>query len=529
MAVSRPPTLAVGTLVLERYSVVSVVGQGGLGTVYQVRDDRFGHSNIYALKETFDLSDGAREQFEREARWLERLDHPNIPRVRHYFEWSGRLYLVMDFVSGENLEHKLLHNGQRPLPEAEVIRWLVPISDALAYLHGQVPPIIHRDVKPANIIVTAGGHPALVDLGIAKEHLPGMPNITATFIRKAGTEGYAPPEQYTSNGTTGPWSDIYSLGATMYHLLTGHVPSSAIERAALDGQLIAPRALNPAISPAAEAVIVRALAIRPGDRFPSMRDMHQALAAAARTQAVSSQASPTCPRCGRAMLTPAKLCAVCAAEEELQAARSSHGQMPVPLQAPRSQPIRRAIRRPGDTGAAIATPPPARAVSSASFPRSGASSFPGVARPRPQPTRRRLVVPWQAIAVLAAALLLSIGILLGAHIISLGTMDESTPQATLSGYMAALQNQDYHRAYAYLSTQMTSTETYDAFAQAQQNTNSTLGTIQSFHIASIATVGPGSDQVTVTIDRSGSSIPETITFAVSQQGGDWLIDDAPSS
>ncbi|MBA3825095.1 MAG: protein kinase [Ktedonobacterales bacterium] len=276
MAINRPPTLSVGTHLIDRYNIVAVVGQGGLGTVYQIRDIRVPNT-FFALKETFDLSEGARKQFEAEARWLAQLAHPNIPHTRDYFEWNDRLYLVMDFISGENLEYKLIRNSHRPLGELDVVRWIQPICDALAYLHAQTPPIIHRDVKPANIIVTPNGRPALVDLGIAKEWLGEGDNRTDTFIRKAGTEGYAPPEQYAGKGTTGPHSDIYSLGATMYHLLTGQVPTSAVERAALDHPLIAPRKLNPRLSPQVEAVIVRALAIRPGDRYANMRDMSGAL------------------------------------------------------------------------------------------------------------------------------------------------------------------------------------------------------------------------------------------------------------
>ncbi len=276
MAVNRPPTLQKNTRVLERYVVLSVIGYGGLGTVYLVQDDSVSQRPRLALKETFDLSEGARKQFEQEALWMERLDHPNIPRVRHYFPWHDRLYLVMEYVAGENLEHKLMRNQQRPLAETDVLRWTYPICNALAYLHSQQPPIVHRDVKPANIIVTPEGRSALVDLGIAKE-LNDMATMTATFIRKAGTEGYAPPEQYAGRGTTGPHSDIYSLGATLYHLLTGHLPVSAVERATLDNQLTAPRRLNPVLSPKIETIILRALAIRPSDRFATMREMETAI------------------------------------------------------------------------------------------------------------------------------------------------------------------------------------------------------------------------------------------------------------
>jgi eukaryotic-like serine/threonine-protein kinase len=292
MAVNRPPTLQNGTRVIDRYTVLSVIGYGGLGTVYLVQDDSIPQHPRLALKETFDLSEGAKRQFEQEALWMERLDHPNIPRVRHYFPWHDRLYLVMDYVAGENLEHKLMRNQQRPLAETDVLRWTYPICDALAYLHSQQPPIVHRDVKPANIIVTPQGRSALVDLGIAKE-LNDIATMTATFIRKAGTEGYAPPEQYAGRGTTGPHSDIYSLGATLYHLLTGQLPISAVERATLDNQLTAPRRLNPVLSPQIEAIMLRALAIRPSDRFASMRDMEAAIGEALQRASTPPFTGPT--------------------------------------------------------------------------------------------------------------------------------------------------------------------------------------------------------------------------------------------
>src|SRR5690242_21736062 len=123
-------SLPIGTTVHERYEVVSIVGRGGLGTVYCVRDIIFGKQNIYALKEMADQSRSARRQFEHEAQWLQALDHNHIPKVREYFEWRSRLYLVMDFVDGENFEQKLYNQGGRPLPEEQVIAWILPICDA---------------------------------------------------------------------------------------------------------------------------------------------------------------------------------------------------------------------------------------------------------------------------------------------------------------------------------------------------------------------------------------------------------------
>lgn len=563
MAINRPPSLGVGAKVNDRYTVLNVVGQGGLGTVYQVRDELFGSSNTYALKETFDLSEGAREQFEREARWLERLDHPNIPRVRQYFQGHDRLYLVMDFISGENLEHKLLRGKSRPLAEAEVLRWTQPICDALAYLHSQKPPIIHRDVKPANIIVTANGHPALVDLGIAKEHMPGMPNMTATFIRKSGTEGYAPPEQYASNGTTGPWSDIYSMGATMYHLLTGQVPASAVERAALDNQLIAPRKLNPQLTVATEAIIMRALAIRPADRFASMREMWAALGDALKkapvdlpAEAVSATTSkPLCSRCGRPMAGPAPVCAACAAEIAMRSGpfggsnatgptmRRSVAPLPAPTPTPQSmavsgiQPLSGLADKGGRRlGRAIDRPRFQQQQPADSLPRTttstNLSSQPRPAMHQRVATRTSLMddelaprrVPWRLISGLLAVVLVAGGIVLGTHIFSFGAPDESSPRVTVNGYFTALKAHDFQRAYLYLSPKGTTTQSLDQFTNTQESDLHDLGDITTFQVQQISDEGANTQQVTVQVTRAGRDVSAQYSVTVEAINGNWQID-----
>src|SRR5262249_28704207 len=162
----------------------------------------------------------------------------------------------------------------------------------------RLPPILHRDLKPANIIVTPAGHPVLVDLGIAKEHLPGA-NLTATFVRKAGTEGYAPPEQYTTAGQTGPCSDVYGIGATLYHLLTGCAPPTAGDRVALDVGLIHPRDLNPTLAQQVDAAVCTALALRPVDCDRSVFDFARAL------QGVTIGASSAAPPAARSAPSPA--------------------------------------------------------------------------------------------------------------------------------------------------------------------------------------------------------------------------------
>ncbi len=566
MNINQPVSLQVGTKVNERYVVTAVVGRGGLGTVYRVLDEWQNPMRTYALKETIDLSDGAREQFMREARWLQQLDHPNIPRVLHHFQWHDRLYLVMDFVSGENLEQKLIRNEDRPLYEQEVIAWLLPICDALAHLHEQNPQIVHRDVKPANIIVTTRGYPALVDLGIAKEHLPGMRNITATFIRKAGTEGYAPPEQYISNGTTGPWSDIYSLGATMYHLLTGQIPATAVERAALDGQLIPPRSLNPNLSARTETVIIKCLAIRPQDRFASMREVIKVLREdpAARSMGgagVSKLPSkPICPRCGRPMASPASLCTVCASELALRAdaalqtgpavaaMRSSHpvgtGQYAATqgfeqmASTPHTQPFMPGNRMPShpmatgpssSMGPAMAQPV-RRAIQrprrlTRNVPRQQSAVAATATNPGAIPiTTARRSWPWRSLMVAILALtILGGGFMVGSRFLSLALIDQSSPHSTVVGFFDALKSQDYQKAYSYFSPQADAQISYNQFVKDQTDSAQQQGVITRYAISGTTTLNNATLQITVRVSR-GSTSDIYYTVQVSSNGDHWQID-----
>lgn len=566
MSIQQPTSLVVGTRVHDRYTILAVVGRGGLGTVYKVSDDMLPQTHVFALKETADLSEGAREQFERETRWLQQLEHPNIPRVLHSFEWQDRLYLVMDFVSGENLEHKLMRNGDRPLPETEVLAWIRPICDALAYLHAQKPQIIHRDVKPANIIVTPDGRPALVDLGIAKELLPGGRNLTATFIRKAGTEGYAPPEQYISNGATDPRSDIYSLGATMYHLLTGTVPASAVERAALDGQLIAPRAINPVISIGTEAVVMHALAIRPVDRFQTMRDMQQALseeAFATTAPAVVPQVStqPHCPRCGRPMATLAPICNVCATELAMRAEgklaplpqEPARGAFTVPtvlMQSPVSAPSQMAnplIQGPISMHFTPTPVPPSssrRAIERPKGerqPRSGGrhqstaraqgrqsdGATPAVGRGSGITAKRRS--PWRIALVLVVLVLLGSAVTVGTRYFLMPSIDESSPQSSANGYFNALKTHNYTQAYAYYSAKGSTSISFSEFQREQEDENAQFGDINK---VSMVQTAPGNDAshmtVSMAITRLNVSTPTDYTINLAEYAGKWLIDSVIS-
>ena len=219
-------TLPVGTLIRGRYVIEGLLGKGGYGSVYLVKDKRV-KGNLFALKELVESSKQERDRFTFECEVLRRLDHPSLPHVYRTFSNDAdlRAYMLMDFIDGPNLEvlRKQQHDNRFSLSQALII--MKPIMDALSYLHNQQPPIIHRDIKPANIIVPKSGDEAmLVDFGIAKEY---EPDSTTTTVRRC-SPGYGAPEQYSSG--TNNRTDIYGLGATFYVLLSGIVPADAFNR-----------------------------------------------------------------------------------------------------------------------------------------------------------------------------------------------------------------------------------------------------------------------------------------------------------
>jgi serine/threonine protein kinase len=482
---------------------VSPVGKGGLGTVYRVVDVLFGRSNVYALKEQWEQSPSARKQFAREGAWLKALSHPNIPKVLEYFEWQSRLYLVMNFVEGDNLERRLAANGSRPLSEAQVIAWVAPICDALHYLHTRRPPIIHRDVKPSNIIVTPAGHSVLVDLGIAKEHAPGA-NATATFVRKAGTEGYAPPEQYASAGQAGPWSDVYGLGATLYQLLTTMIPPTAVERVALDAPLVSPRDLNPHISQATSGAIMRALAIRPSDRFQSVPELKHALMSGPMTS-VSAPAVPHSPRASASQ---------------------------VPLDPRPSQPIFPA--RISDPGARrVANPMAAsnsRAAAAVRTPSKGFStSLPRVpdtvSADEPRESRffsRRMIIVWSMLVMAAIAATI---VVLTLYTQANAPVDTSSPRAAMLGYYAAVQAQNYDRAWQYTTASTKDQSLQAGFAANLRADDAQNGRVVRITIDSITSDSAGHATGRVDVVRANSpGTAQTESVLLTQYGGAWLID-----
>ncbi len=212
-------------LLKQRYRILGTVGKGGFGAVYRAEDVQLGN-RLLAVKEMSQSSLNpqeiaeATENFKREALLLADLKHPNLPRIYEHFSEAGRWYMVMDFIEGETLEAYLQKQPEGHLSVKETLQIGIQLCTVLSYLHNHQPSIIHRDLKPANIMRTPEGNLYLIDFGIARHFKPGQVRDTIAF----GSPGYAAPEQHGKAQTTAR-SDIYSLGATLHHLLTGVDPS----------------------------------------------------------------------------------------------------------------------------------------------------------------------------------------------------------------------------------------------------------------------------------------------------------------
>jgi serine/threonine-protein kinase len=270
-----------GTVLRGRYRILELVGQGGAGAVYRSEDLRL-PGRITAVKEirpepgnTEQMRAEAQDQFRREASTLARLDHPALPKVSDYFVQDSCDYLVMDYVDGPDLRQVLDEaRGQgEQLAEKLVLNWMAQLIEVLSYLHGQSPPVLHRDIKPANIKLVGGDRIKLVDFGLVKPLDPLDPR-TLTVARGLGSLPYTPLEQYAGDtGHTDRRADIYGMGATLYHLLTGRPPATAQERFLMPNALVRPRKINAEISSRIEGVILSALALHPDRRPATVEDL----------------------------------------------------------------------------------------------------------------------------------------------------------------------------------------------------------------------------------------------------------------
>ena len=272
--------LTTGTILQNRYSILNLIAEGGMGAVYLARDQCL-HCNV-ALKQTFFTDDALLKAFEREALLLAGLHHPALPRVNDYFAEGSGQFLVMQYIPGDDLDTVLKQQGTA-FPPDDVLLWAYQLLDTIDYLHAHEPPIIHRDIKPQNLKLTKRGQIVLLDFGLAKGAASYLTHASIGKSVFGFTPAYAPPEQIEGAGTD-PRSDIYSLGATLYHLITAVIPASAFTRATaiLGGQLDPLRPaneVNPYVSPDVTNVLMQAMALNRDYRYATANKMRQALQA----------------------------------------------------------------------------------------------------------------------------------------------------------------------------------------------------------------------------------------------------------
>jgi tRNA A-37 threonylcarbamoyl transferase component Bud32 len=333
--------LEAGAVLNSRYEIVRRIGGGGMGAVYLAKDRHLGDAPR-AVKEMVEshLDNSQHEKaigdFKRESLLLTSLEHSSIPTIYDYFydDEKGRFYLVMKYISGGDFAGRLRNAPGGRIDEKTVTDWAVQAADVLDYLHKRPKPIIYRDLKPANLMIDGNtGRVMLIDFGIARWVAPQEKGVTAV-----GTMGYAPPELFS--GKVEPASDIYSLGATMFHLLTGSDPQ--------DNPLLIfdftknprPRQINPGISSEMERILMRAVEYKPENRFRSAGEMRETLAAhleKLRRGEVSYGAAPAqelggetiqvetvfCGFCGGRIAADDVFCAHCGMKQPLVGAGSS--------------------------------------------------------------------------------------------------------------------------------------------------------------------------------------------------------------
>jgi serine/threonine-protein kinase len=261
------------SLLNNRYIILKKIAQGGMSAIYLALDKQKPGAK-WAIKEMSEsvITPGDRaetvEAFRREAVMLRSLSHKNLVKVVDVFQdkSAGRWYMVMEYLEGRTLL-EIMDQTPGNLPERRVLTWASQICDVLYFLHTQNPPIIYRDMKPGNVMeLKQSGVCKVIDFGIARFWKPGRTKDTLIL----GTPGYAPPEQY-GKGQTSTASDVYALGATLHHLLTGRDPESK------PFKFPPVRQLNPRVSPRTEAVILKATQLKPADRYKSIADMKSAL------------------------------------------------------------------------------------------------------------------------------------------------------------------------------------------------------------------------------------------------------------
>lgn len=259
--------LEIGSIIDGKYKILNKIGQGGMSVVYLAMNERA--NKQWAIKEV--RKDGVkdydvvRQGLIAETDILKRLNHPHLPSIIDVIDRDDTFLIVMDYIEGKSLDHWLKKDGA--LPQEKVVEWAKQICDVLGYLHSRKPPIIYRDLKPANVMLKPDGQIMIIDFGTAREFKETSIEDTSCL----GTQGYAAPEQYGGHGQTDARTDIYTLGATMYHLLTGHNPSLP------PYEMYPIRRWNPALSSGLEKIVLKCTQRNPNDRYQNCAELMYAL------------------------------------------------------------------------------------------------------------------------------------------------------------------------------------------------------------------------------------------------------------
>jgi tRNA A-37 threonylcarbamoyl transferase component Bud32 len=294
----REQMIETGKFLQQRYKIDKQIGQGGMGAVYVATDERFG--SRVAIKETLFMDDNFRKAIEREARLLNSLKHFALPRVTDHFEEDNGQFLVMEYIAGEDVA-AILEREKRPFSSEQVLKWADQLLDALDYLHNQAIPVVHRDIKPQNIKITPKGDVILLDFGLAKGNPTDASANTAAKSIFGYSRNYASLEQIQGTGTD-PRSDLYSLAATLYHLLTNVAPEDALTRAmsvlSQKGDTLLPaNIVEPSVPRGIAGVLQKAMDLNAAGRPASAAEMREMLRSADKYADVTEnfQAAVTVP------------------------------------------------------------------------------------------------------------------------------------------------------------------------------------------------------------------------------------------
>ena len=259
--------LEIGSVIDGKYKILNVIGRGGMSVVYLAMNEKA--NKQWAIKEV--RKDGVsnfdviKQGLIVETDMLKKFDHPALPSIIDVIDQDGTFLIVMDYIQGNPLSDSIQEYGA--LPQEDVIDWAIQLCDVLDYLHSQNPPIIYRDMKPANIMLKPDGKVTLIDFGTAREYKTANVEDTTCL----GTRGYAAPEQFGGQGQTDPRTDIYCLGATLYHLVTGHNPSEP------PYEIVPIRQWDESLSQGLENIIIKCTQNNPEDRYQSCTELLYAL------------------------------------------------------------------------------------------------------------------------------------------------------------------------------------------------------------------------------------------------------------